>query len=84
MFKNAIISLLAVALLVRTECYAPITGPILYLSMAAVLFFALAAVEDRVELFKRRCYARKKLKKQLEQAGSGRKETDWKENRKTT
>lgn len=74
MFKNAVISLLAVALFVRTECYAQITGPVLYFLTSAVFFVALAAVEDEIDRIKRRRSVKRKFRQQLEQTGTCRKE----------
>lgn len=65
MFKNAVISLLGVALFVQTECYVSITGPVLYLLTSAVLFFALAAVEEKVKQVKRRLNTKRMFQQQL-------------------
>lgn len=65
MFKNAVISLLGVALFVRTEYYISITGPVLYLLTSAVLFFALAAVEEKIKQVKRRLNTKRMFQQQL-------------------
>lgn len=74
MLKNAVIALLISTLVMQIEEYAELTGPVMFICMVAVLFYALAAVEDAIDRYKDRRYRQRKLQKQIAEActhGSG-------------
>ena len=66
MLKNVVIALLISALILQTDSYAEVANVLTLLSMAAVLFFALAAIEDAVDRYKNRRYRRRRLSKEIE------------------
>ena len=65
-FKNVLIALLISALILQTDSYTEVANVLTLLSMAAVLFFALAAIEDAVDRYKDRQYRRRRLKKEID------------------
>ena len=65
-FKNVLIALLISALILQTDSYTEVANVLTLLSMAAVLFFALAAIEDAVDRYKDRRYRRRRLSKEIE------------------
>lgn len=68
MFKNLIISVLAVFSLIQDKCYAEIVDPVTFVCLVVVFFVVLTEVEDEIEQIKRRRYRKKRFQKQLERA----------------
>lgn len=71
MIKNGIIALLIAGLVMTVEEYAMATGPVMFVSMVIVLFYAVSAVEYAIDRYKDWRYQQRKLVQEINRAQRG-------------